>query len=176
MEMLGSDGSDGKGKWSAMVRACVKEGWWECFEKSFGVWSKGKEEASTCNQRRRGRCKWRRSVGLEKDAMNRARWRVGVGEIVVSLHYPSSGEVIKKQICKYVRLWSFNLVQICILNFCLWEQYLNTQPSLQELSRLGYDWSILSLRHLSNIMNISGDQFTSSLILKIWRNTAGSHC
>ena len=26
MEMLGSDGSDGKGKWSEMVRACVEEG------------------------------------------------------------------------------------------------------------------------------------------------------
>ena len=25
MEMLGSDGSDGKGKWSEMVRACVEE-------------------------------------------------------------------------------------------------------------------------------------------------------
>ena len=27
-----------------MVRACVEEGWWACFEKSMGVRSEGKEE------------------------------------------------------------------------------------------------------------------------------------
>ena len=42
----GNSGSDGKGKWSEMVRACVEEGWWSCFEKSVGVWSEEQEEAS----------------------------------------------------------------------------------------------------------------------------------
>ena len=32
----GNSGSDGNGKWSEMVRACVEEGW-ACFEKRFGV-------------------------------------------------------------------------------------------------------------------------------------------
>ena len=41
----GNSGSDGKSEWSEIVQACVKEGWWACFEKSIGVWSKGKEEA-----------------------------------------------------------------------------------------------------------------------------------
>ena len=41
----GNSGSDGKGEWTEMVRACVEEGWWACFEKSVGVWSKGQEEA-----------------------------------------------------------------------------------------------------------------------------------
>ena len=27
-----------------MLRACVAEGWWACFEKSVGVWSEGQEE------------------------------------------------------------------------------------------------------------------------------------
>ena len=38
-------GSDGKGKCSEMVRACVEKGWWACFEKSVGVWSEEQEEA-----------------------------------------------------------------------------------------------------------------------------------
>ena len=33
----GDGGSDGKGKWSEMVWACVEEGRWACFEKSIGV-------------------------------------------------------------------------------------------------------------------------------------------
>ena len=33
-----------------MVRVCVKEGWWACFEKSIGVWSKGKEELQTTEE------------------------------------------------------------------------------------------------------------------------------
>ena len=40
-----NSGSDGKGKWSEMVQACVEEGWWACFEKSVGVWREGQEEA-----------------------------------------------------------------------------------------------------------------------------------
>ena len=41
----GNSSSDGKGKWSEMVWACVEEGWWECFEEGIGVWSKGQQEA-----------------------------------------------------------------------------------------------------------------------------------
>ena len=79
----GKSGSDGKGKWSEMVRACVEEGWWA--RKALEIEVKGK--------RKRGRPKkmWemqvekeRKSVGLEKeDALNQARWRVGVWEIAV---------------------------------------------------------------------------------------------
>ena len=43
----GNSGLDGKGEWSEMVRACVEEGWWACFEKSIGVWSEGQEEVRT---------------------------------------------------------------------------------------------------------------------------------
>ena len=56
------------------------------FEKSVGVSSEGQEEARTTKED-----VWKtqvekesKSVGLEKqDASNRARWRVGVGEIAV---------------------------------------------------------------------------------------------
>ena len=40
-----NSGSDGKGEWSEMVRACVEEEWWACVEKSIRVWSEGQEEA-----------------------------------------------------------------------------------------------------------------------------------
>ena len=33
-----------------MVRACVKEGWWPCFEEGIGIWSEGKEEAKTTEE------------------------------------------------------------------------------------------------------------------------------
>ena len=34
-----------------MVRACVEEGWWACFENlSIGVWSEGQEEARTTKE------------------------------------------------------------------------------------------------------------------------------
>ena len=33
----GNSGSNGKGEWSEMVRTCVEEEWWTCFEKSIGV-------------------------------------------------------------------------------------------------------------------------------------------
>ena len=33
----GNSGSDGKGEWSEMVRACVEGGMMACFEKSVGV-------------------------------------------------------------------------------------------------------------------------------------------
>ena len=46
----GNSGSDGKGKWSDMVRACVEEGSWACSEKSVGVWSEGQEEARTTKE------------------------------------------------------------------------------------------------------------------------------
>ena len=83
----GNSGSDGKGEWSEMVWACLEEGWWACFEKSVGVLNEG--------QGKQGRPKktWKmqvekesKSVGLEKkDAMNRARWRVGVGDIAAKV-------------------------------------------------------------------------------------------
>ena len=33
-----------------MVRACVEEGWWACFERSIGIWSEGQEEARTTKE------------------------------------------------------------------------------------------------------------------------------
>ena len=61
---VGVEGNSGsEGEWSEMVRACVMEGWWACFEESVGVWSEGARESE--NDQR---------VGLEKeDALNRAR-------------------------------------------------------------------------------------------------------
>ena len=41
----GNSGSDGKGKWSEIVQACVEEGWWACSERNVGVRSEGQEEA-----------------------------------------------------------------------------------------------------------------------------------
>ena len=79
----GNSGSDGKGEWSEMVQACVKEDDGHVLRKALEFEVKGK--------RKQGRLKktwiiqvekesW--SVGLKKeDALNRARWRVGVGEI-----------------------------------------------------------------------------------------------
>ena len=46
----GNSGSDGKGKWSEMVRACVEEGRWAHSEKSVGVRSEGQEEARTTKE------------------------------------------------------------------------------------------------------------------------------
>ena len=46
----GNSGSDGKGEWSEMVRACVEEGWWACFKKSVRVWREGQEEARTTKE------------------------------------------------------------------------------------------------------------------------------
>ena len=68
-----------------MVRACVEEGWWACFKKSIGVWSEGQEEARTTKEEVEDATgEGEQSVGLKKeDALNWARWRVGVGEIAV---------------------------------------------------------------------------------------------
>ena len=79
----GNSGSDGKGEWSEIVWACVKEGRWPiALRKALEIEVKGKRK------RGRPRKKWRsqvekesKSVGLKKDAKNRARWRMGVGEI-----------------------------------------------------------------------------------------------
>ena len=46
----GNSGSNGKGEWSEMVRACVEEGWRKSFEKSIGVWSEGQEEVKTTKE------------------------------------------------------------------------------------------------------------------------------
>ena len=57
-----------------------------CFEKSVGVWSKGQEEARTTKEDVEDASgEGEQSAGLEEDAMNRARWRVGVGEIAVGV-------------------------------------------------------------------------------------------
>ena len=89
----GNSCSDGKGKWSEMVRACVEKGYGHVLRKALKFEVKGK--------RKRGRPKktWKtqvekesESVGLEKeDAMNQARWRVGVGEIAVRVTVGKSG-------------------------------------------------------------------------------------
>ena len=84
----GNSGSDGKGEWSEMVWACVEEGWWARFEKSVGVWSEGQEEARMTKEDMEHTSgeEELKSVGLEKeDALNRARWREGVGEIDVKV-------------------------------------------------------------------------------------------
>ena len=88
VRMEGNSGSDGKGEWSGMVRACVEEGWWARSEKSIGVWSEGQEEARNTNEDvEDSRVKESKSVGLEKKgAMNRARWRVGVREIAARVN------------------------------------------------------------------------------------------
>ena len=79
-----NSGSGGKGEWNEMVRACVEEGWWAYSEKSVGVWSEGQEEAWTTKEDVEKESK---TVGLEKkDAMNRARWRVGVREIAAGVN------------------------------------------------------------------------------------------
>ena len=68
-----------------MVQACVEEGWWAYFEKSVEVWTVGQEEARMTKEDVKMQVeKESNSVGLEKeDALNRARWRVGVGKIAV---------------------------------------------------------------------------------------------
>ena len=86
----GNSCSDGKGEFSEMVWACVEEGWLTCFEKSVGVWSEGQEEVRITEEgvedKKSQVEKESKSVDLEKeDALNRARWRVGVGEIAVRL-------------------------------------------------------------------------------------------
>ena len=59
----GNSGSDGKSEWSEMVRACVKEGWWACFEKR--NWNlKWRERGSEDDRGRHGKCKWRRRTGM----------------------------------------------------------------------------------------------------------------
>ena len=76
--------SDGKGEWSEMVRACVEEGLLACFEKSLGIWSKGQEEARTTKEEVEDASgEGEQKCWFGGDALNRARWRVGVGEIVV---------------------------------------------------------------------------------------------
>ena len=50
VEIEGNSGSNGKGEWSKMARACVEEGWWACFEKSTGVWSEGQEKVRTTKE------------------------------------------------------------------------------------------------------------------------------
>ena len=66
----GNSGSDGKGKWSEMVRAL-----------EFKVKGKRKQGQPKKTWKRQVE-KEGKSVGLEeKDAMNQARWRVGVRKI-----------------------------------------------------------------------------------------------
>ena len=74
-----------KGEWSKMVRACFEEGWWARFEKIIGVWSEGQEEArNTKEDIEDAGGDGEQEFGLEKkDAINWARWKVGVGEIAV---------------------------------------------------------------------------------------------
>ena len=81
----GNSGSDGKGKWSEMVYGHV-------LRRDDGHVLRKALEFEVKGKRKRGRPKktWKtqvekesKSVGLEKDAMNQARWRVGVGDITV---------------------------------------------------------------------------------------------
>ena len=81
-------GSDGKAEWSEMVSACVEEGWWAYFEKRVGVWSEGQEEMRTTKEDMEDASGEgeQECSGLEKeDALNWARWRVGVGEIAIRI-------------------------------------------------------------------------------------------
>ena len=42
----GNSRSGGKGEWSEMVRACVEEGWWACYEKGEDASGKRRHESS----------------------------------------------------------------------------------------------------------------------------------
>ena len=74
---LGQDKALQNQTFCEMVWACVKEGWWACFEKSIILWSEGQEEARTTKDNMED------ASGEGGYALNRARWRVGVGEIAV---------------------------------------------------------------------------------------------
>ena len=84
----GNSGSEGKGEWSEMVRHVLRRDDGHVVRKALEFEVRGK--------RKRGRPKktWKmqvekksKSVGLEKkNAMNRARWRVGVREIAAAVN------------------------------------------------------------------------------------------
>ena len=85
----GNSGSDGKGKWSEMVRACVEEpGDEHVLRKALEFEVRGKRKP------RRPKKTWKMQVEKEsksvslvkKDAMNRARWRMGVKEIAAGVN------------------------------------------------------------------------------------------
>ena len=85
MEWFIGVGLDGKGEWNEMVQACVDGDDGHVLRKALGF--------EVMSKRKQGRPKkmWEmqvekesKSVGLEKeDALNQARWRVGIGEIAI---------------------------------------------------------------------------------------------
>ena len=79
----GNSGSDGKGEWREMVRAFVEEEWCACLRKVLEFEVSGKRKPGWPKKTWKMQVeKDSKSNGLEKkDAMNQARWRMGVKEI-----------------------------------------------------------------------------------------------
>ena len=77
--------TDGKGKWSEMVRHVLRRDDGHVWRKMLEFEVKGKRMQGQPNKISKMQVeKESKSVGLEKkDALNQARWRVGVGEIAV---------------------------------------------------------------------------------------------
>ena len=84
VEIEGNSGSDGKGKWSEMVWVCVEDDGY-VMRKMLEFEVKGKKKQGQPKKTWKTQVeKESKSVGVEKeDALNRARSRVGVGEIAV---------------------------------------------------------------------------------------------
>ena len=85
----GNSGSDGKGEWSDLVRHVLRKDDGHVLRKALEFEVRGKRK------RERPKKTWKMQVekesksrkGLEKkDAMNRARWRVGVREIAAGVN------------------------------------------------------------------------------------------
>ena len=83
----GNSGSDSKGKWSEMVRACVEElGMMDMlWEKRWSLKWKGKRKWGWPKKTWKTQVE-KESSGLKTEgAMSQAKWRVGVGEIAVRM-------------------------------------------------------------------------------------------
>ena len=83
----GDSRSECKGEWSEMVRGMYWGGMMDTFWEKH--WSfKWGARGSQHDQRRHGKCKWRRRARVleKKDAMNQVRWRVGVREIAAGVN------------------------------------------------------------------------------------------
>ena len=95
----GNSDSDVKGEWSEIVWACVEEGRWASFEKSVGS-LKWRAKGSEDNQRRHGRCKWRRRARVLLVWTRRMPW------IKQDMHLRRKPEVTWKQGLRVLHLVS----------------------------------------------------------------------
>ena len=87
-QIEGNSGSDGKGERSEMVRACVEGDDGHVLRKVLQFEVRGKRKPGRPKKTWKTQVeKESKSVGLEKkDAMKRARWRVGVREIAARVY------------------------------------------------------------------------------------------